>query len=105
MYVQRPGAERGGEQQDVPLLDHPEPPELEDEVAARRRDPLERQRDQVAKSALWQRVLVGKEAVVRIEADVGPALHRFRENQRADLACQRGREGLFEEDPHVRTGS
>ena len=32
--------------QDVPLLDHPEPRELEDVAAARRGDPLQGQRDQ-----------------------------------------------------------
>jgi hypothetical protein len=35
---------------------------------------LQGQRDQVAESALGQRVLVGKEAVVRIEPDVGASI-------------------------------
>jgi hypothetical protein len=38
----------------------------------------QRKCDQVSEATLGQRVLVGKEAVVRIEADVGPPLHRFR---------------------------
>lgn len=74
-------------------------------VAALTRLLLQGQRDQVAESTLGQRVLIRKEAVVRIEADVGPALHRFRKNQRAELSRQCSREGLFEEEPHVRAGS
>jgi len=66
---------------------------------------LQRQGDQVAESALRQSVLVGKEAVVRIQADVGPVLHRFRENQRTELAGECGRKGLVEKEPHVRAGS
>ena len=66
---------------------------------------LQGQGDQVAESALGQRVLVGKEAVVRIKADVGPVLHRFRENQRTELAGECGRKGLLEKEPHVRAGS
>jgi hypothetical protein len=66
---------------------------------------LKRQCDQVAESAVGQRVLVRKEAVVRFEADVGPVLHRFCEDHRAEFACQGSRDSLFEEEPHVRAGS
>ena len=60
---------------------------------------LQRQRDQIAEAALRQRVLVGEEAVVGIQADVRPAFHGFRQQVRAEFAGQGGRDGLGEEQP------
>ena len=40
---------------------------------------LERQCDQVAEATLGQRVLIGKQAIVRVEPDVRAALHRLRQ--------------------------
>jgi hypothetical protein len=66
---------------------------------------LKRQRDQVPESALGQRVLVRKETVVRIEADVGATLQRLCEDQRAEFAREGCRDSLFEKEPHVRARS
>src|SRR5690606_17921398 len=62
---------------------------------------LQREGDQVAEAALRQRVLVRKQAVVRVEADVGPPLHGLGEKVRAEPARQRCRNGFFEEKPDV----
>ena len=53
---------------------------------------LQRQGDQVAETALGQRVLIGKEAVVGIQADVRPAFHRFGQEVRTEPAGQARRE-------------
>ena len=73
----------------------------EDAVARFPRLFLQRQGDQVAESALGQRVLVGKEAVVGIEADLRPALHGFGEQVGAEPPCQGGGNGLGEEQPDM----
>ena len=73
----------------------------EDAVATFPRLFLQRQGDQIAETALGQRVLIGEEAVIRIQADIRPAFHRFGQDVRTEPACQRGRDGLLEEQPDV----
>ena len=63
---------------------------------------LQRQGDQVAESAVRHRVLIRKQTVVRIQADVRPTLHRLGQDVGAQPAGQRGRNGLLEEEPDVR---
>jgi hypothetical protein len=62
---------------------------------------LERQSNQVSKSSLRHRVLIGKQPVVRIEADVRTPFHRLGENVRSQSSGKCGRNGFFEEEPHV----
>jgi len=62
---------------------------------------LQRQGNQVAKSALRHRVLVGKQAVVQIESNIRPALHRLRQQMRSEPSSQPGRDCTVEEDPDV----
>ena len=62
---------------------------------------LQRQRDQIAEAALGQGVLVGKKPVVGGEADFRPALHRLRQDERAELPRQRGRHRLGKKQPHM----
>ena len=45
--------------------------------------------------------MIGKETVVRIQADVGTAFHGFRQNMRPKLARQSGRHGFVKEEPNV----
>ena len=66
---------------------------------------LEWQGDQVPESSLRHRVLTWKEAVVRIQADIRPPLHRFGEDMRSEPSSQRGRNGFLEEEPDVRASS
>jgi hypothetical protein len=66
---------------------------------------LQRQGDQISESSLRHRVLIGKEAVVRIQADIRSPLHRFGEDMRSELSSQRGRNGFLEEEPDVRASS
>ncbi|HEY0372862.1 MAG TPA: hypothetical protein VGD79_12715 [Thermoanaerobaculia bacterium] len=73
----------------------------ENTVPAIARQFLQGQRNEVAESALWQCVLVGKETIVGVEADLRPALHRLREHERSELARENRSNGLFEEEPHV----
>lgn len=63
---------------------------------------LQRQRNQVAESSLWHRVLIGEKAVVRIETDLGPTFHRFGEEVRSKPPGQGRGHRLLEEEPHVR---
>ena len=77
----------------------------EDAVALLARSLLQRQGDQVPESSLRHRVLIRKETIVRIQADVRPALHRLGQDVRAQPARQRGRNGLLEEEPDVRASS
>ena len=72
-----------------------------DAIATLPRSLLKRQGDQVAETALRKRVLVGEETVVRIKPDARPAFHRFGQEVRAELARQRGRNRLLEEEPDV----
>ena len=62
---------------------------------------LQRQCDQIAESPVRQGVLIREESVVRVEAEIRPALHRLGQDVRAELSCMRGSHGLFEEQPHV----
>jgi len=62
---------------------------------------LEGKRDQISKPAFGQRILVGKQPVVRIEANFGPVLHRLSENVRTKFAREAGGNGLFKEKPHM----
>ena len=48
-----------------------------DAVAALARPFLQGQGDEIAESSLRQRVLIGKQPIVRLQPDVGPFLHGF----------------------------
>jgi hypothetical protein len=48
-----------------------------------------------------QRVLVGKETVVRVQSDVGPPFQRLGQQERTELSGEARRNGLLEEDPDV----
>ena len=77
----------------------------EDAVALSARSLLQWQGDQVPESSLRHRVLIRKETIVRIQADVRPPFHRFSQDVRAQPACQRGGNGVLKEEPDVRTSS
>ena len=62
---------------------------------------LQRQRDQIAKSSVGQRVLIREESIVRVEPDIRPALHGLRQDVGADFPRERRRHGLFEQQPNV----
>jgi hypothetical protein len=64
---------------------------------------LQRQRNQVPEAAVRHRVLIRKETVVRIQADVRPPFHRLRQNVRPESSGQRGWNGVLEEEPDVPT--
>ena len=66
---------------------------------------LQRQGDQVPEPSLRHRVLIRKETVVRIQADVRPPLHRLGKDVRSQPSGQRGGNGLLEEEPDVRASS
>ena len=63
---------------------------------------LQRQRDQAAEAALRHRILARKKAVVRVEAELRPLLHRLGEHVRAEAAGERRRNRLLEEEPQMR---
>ena len=73
----------------------------EDAIAVTAAFLLQRQSDQVAESSVRQGVLIREESVVRVEADIRPPLHRFRQDMRAELPRERSRHGLLEEEPRV----
>ena len=77
----------------------------EDAVALLAWSLLQRQGDQVPESSLRHRVLIRKEAVVRIQADVRSPLHRLGQDVRAQPSGQRGWNGFLEEEPDVRASS
>jgi hypothetical protein len=66
---------------------------------------LERQSDQVTEATLGQRVLVRKEAIVRIEADVWPAFHRLGQQVGTKASHQRRRQRIVEEQPYMAAAS
>ena len=66
---------------------------------------LERQGDQVAEATLGQRVLVGKQAIVRIEPDIGTALHRLGQQVGTQASHQRRRKRIVKEQPHMAASS
>ena len=70
-------------------------------VATRSHLLLEGQRDQVSEPALGQRILVGKQTVVRMKPDLRTPLHRFRKNMRTEFARQTGGNGLVKEKPNM----
>ena len=65
------------------------------------RSPLERQRDQVAKTTLGQCVLIGEETVIGIEPDPRSVFHRFGQQVRAKFPRERRRDRLLEKQPDV----
>ena len=73
----------------------------EDAVPLVARPPLQGQGDQVPEASLWQCVLVREEPVVGVQPDFRPDFHRLREEVRPEPACERRRDGLLEEQPHV----
>ena len=62
---------------------------------------LQWQRDQVAKATARHRVLARKQAIVGLEANLRPPVHRPRQQERPETARVRGRDGLGEEQPDV----
>ena len=62
---------------------------------------LQRQGDQVAESAVRQRVLAGKEPVIGTESEVGPLIHRLGEQQRAQPPRETRRHLGVEEQPDM----
>src|SRR5258708_54993 len=62
---------------------------------------LQRQRDEISEAALRKCVLIGKKSVVRIQADVGSALHGFGQDMRSKPPRQRRGDRLVEENPNV----
>ena len=73
----------------------------EDTVAVLPRFALQRQRDQISKSACGHSVLARKKPIIRFKSDVGPALHRFGYQMGTEpprLGC---RHRFREEDPDM----
>jgi hypothetical protein len=62
---------------------------------------LERQSNQVPKPSLRNRVLIRKQAIVRVETDIRTSLHGLGEDMRSQPARKRGWNGLFKEKPDV----
>jgi hypothetical protein len=95
-------ADRAYCRQERPLIGIRNEPVIdEDAVAVLARLLLQGKRDQIAEASPRKRVLVRKEAVVRIETDFGAAFHRLGQDVRTEPPRERGRDGLFEEEPHV----
>src|SRR5690606_15048272 len=67
--------------------------------------PLQGKRDQIAEAAKWHRVLIGKETVVRREADLGTVLHRLCYQRGTKLSCDLCGNGFGEEYPDMATVS
>jgi hypothetical protein len=63
--------------------------------------PLQGQCDQIAKPALGQRVLVRKQPVIGTQSQLGPALHRLRQEQRAKLSSRDRRHRFRKKEPDV----
>src|SRR5579863_4925248 len=61
-----------------------------DAVRSVSRSALQRQGDQVAKTACWHRILIREEAIIRVEANLRPPLHSAREEERTEFAGQSG---------------
>ena len=71
--------------------------EDKDAVAEFSRLLLQRQCNQIAETTLWQGVLVGKQPIVRIQADIRPLVHRFGQNMGTELTSQYGGNRLGKE--------
>jgi hypothetical protein len=57
--------------------------------------------DQVPKSPLRQDILIGKEPVIRIKADLGAGFMRFGQEQGTEATRRHGRHGFREKQPSV----
>lgn len=66
---------------------------------------LQRQRDEIAESALRQGVLIGKQPVVRVQAHVRALLHGLGQEVCAESPRERRRNRLLEEDPDMPTAT
>src|SRR5258707_3882903 len=62
---------------------------------------LQRQRDEIAKTAAGHRVLIGKEAVVGCHAQLMPATHRLGDQVAAHSSRYVCGHGCSKKDPHV----
>jgi hypothetical protein len=62
---------------------------------------LKRKSDQIAKTALRKCVLVREEAIVGIQSNLMPSLHRPREHRGAKLPGKRGSSSFFKKNPDV----
>lgn len=62
---------------------------------------LEGQGDQVPEAALRQRVLVGEQPVIRVEADIRAGFHGFGQEKGTELPGQSRGDGFIEEEPDM----
>ena len=76
-----------------------------DRVALLARRSLERQGNEVSKTSVRQRVLIRKQAVVRVEPNIRTPLHGLGEDVRSHSSGERGRDRLVEEEPDMPTSS
>lgn len=77
----------------------------EQTIAALARPLLERQRDQIAETALRKRVLVWKEPIVGVESDLRAPLHRLGQDVSAEFARERRWNRLLEKEPNMPTAA
>jgi hypothetical protein len=77
----------------------------EDAVAVLAWTALQRQCDEIAETAVRERVLAGEQAVVGVQPDVGALLHRLGEQVRPEPPRQSGWQRIFEEQPDVTAAS
>lgn len=73
----------------------------EDAVAGFARTTLQGQSDEVAEAAVGHGILIGEEAIIGLEAEVGGAFHGFGQDVRSQPAGQCCRDRLGEEDPDM----
>ncbi len=62
---------------------------------------LQREGNQVPKTAMRQRVLAREEPIVRVETDVETRVHRFGQDVRGEATGEDGGNGVLEEDPDM----
>jgi len=62
---------------------------------------LKRQRDKIPEATARHRVLIRKETIIRIKTDLGPASHRFCQNERPKLSSKTRGDRLGEENPNM----
>ena len=73
----------------------------ENAVAALPRMFLHGKRDQIPEATFRQGVLIGEKPVIGGQPELGPALHRFGEDERAEFSRKRGGDGCREKQPHM----
>lgn len=70
-------------------------------IAVTARSSLKWHGDEIAETALRQRVLVGKESVIRIQTNLMSSVHRTGQHGRPELASHQGRNRFFKEHPDM----